>query len=225
MKYKHSILAAFCVTASLATAGVTTTTVDKNPAPPPPPPDPCAGPISYNNVELLYAYTDWDNFGGDGDGGILRLEWSPIANLYFTIGAEYNDFDLGNIWTLHAGIGGYFPLTHNIHIAADAGVLYSDWEIDFDDIKVPTPVGDLVDDNDSDNDTGWYVRPHLRAKWGCLTVHAGALYSDVGNNDDFEQWSWFVNAYYQVAHNWDLTAGYRGGETADVFTAGVRWRY
>jgi hypothetical protein len=224
MKYKASILAALCLTAGVATAGVMTTTVDTGKTQPPPPPiDPCAGPISYNNVELLYAYTDWDDFDTDGDGGILRLEFSPMANLYFTAGGEYHDFDFGEIWYLSAGIGGYFPLTQNIHIAADAGVLYAD--IETDDYPIVKPLGFDDDDDDffeDDGDWGWYARPHLRAKWGCLTVHAGATYVDV---NEFEEWSWFVSGYYQVCANWDLTVGYRDGENADVVTAGVRWRY
>ncbi len=44
--------------------------------------DPCAGPISYNNAELLYAYTDYDNFSDNGSGALLRIEYSAWDNLY-----------------------------------------------------------------------------------------------------------------------------------------------
>jgi hypothetical protein len=223
MKKTATILATLALGVTSTFAGVAPAPVQTGKGQPPPPPmDPCAGPISYNNVELLYAYTDWDDFDTDGDGGILRLEFSPMANLYFTAGGEYHDFDFGEIWYLSAGIGGYFPLTQNIHIAADAGLLYAD--IETDDYLIPTPVGDNGDGDffEDDGDWGWYVRPHLRAKWGCLTVHAGATYTDV---NEFEEWSWFVNGYYQIWHNWDITVGYRDGENADVVTAGLRWRY
>jgi hypothetical protein len=223
MKKTTSILAALAMGVVSATAGVEPAPVSsgKGVAPPPPPIDPCAGPISYNNVELLYVYTDLD-FGGDnGDGGRLNIEYSPMANFYLRLGGEYSTFDIVDTWWLYGGIGAYFPLTDNIHIAADGGVVYSD--ISVDDYLVVEPLGDNGDLDD--NDTGWYVRPHIRAKWGCFEVHAGATYRDVWED---ESWNYWVAAYYQVAPNWDITAGYSDGDgdlDGEVITAGVRWRY
>jgi hypothetical protein len=212
MKKTATILAALSLSLALSNAGVAPVVTGKNP-PPPPPVDPCAGPISYSNIELLYANTDWGGSGDNADGVVLRGEYSPMANLYLTAGVSFSSDDYSDDWFLHAGIGGYLPLTENIHVAADAGVLYNDVEYDY-------PTGSLGDDSDSD--TGWYARPHLRAKFGCLTVHAGALYTDIWDEDD---WSWFVNAYYQLNANWDLTAGYHDGDGFETVTAGVRFRF
>ena len=218
MKKPSAILAALVMGATTAIAGVAAAPSGKA-VTAPPPVDPCAGAVSYNNVELLYAYTDFGGYLDSADGGVLRAEFSPMANLYFTASVGYDDWNTGNLWSLSAGVGGYVPLTDNIHIAADAGVLYADWEQDR--YSSVTP-GIINRDTVSDSDTGWYVRPHLRAKFGCLTLHAGAMYQDAGDSDD---WSWFANAYYQVAQNWDLTAGYSDGDDAERITAGVRYRY
>ena len=219
MKKTTTILASLALGMAAATAGV-------SPAPAPtgkgvaaPPMDPCAGPISYNNVELLYASTDFDGGGDSGDGAILRVEHSLMENFYITASASYSDYDYGNTWLLTAGVGGYVPLSEHIHLAADAGIVYVDWEQDYyTAVKGTTVTRHTI----SDNDTGWYVRPHLRAKFGCLTMHAGAQYTDVSDSED---WSWFVNAYYQVAQAWDITAGYSDADEAQTWTAGVRWRY
>jgi hypothetical protein len=207
MKKATTVLVALAMGAATAFAGTAPAPSGKGPAPAPPM-DPCAGPISYNNIELLYAYTDFDGGGDNGNGGKLNIEYSPAPNFYITAGAEYVDTDFGNAWLLNGGIGGYIPLTQNVHLAADAGILWSD--VDYDGI------------GGSDSDTGWYVRPHLRAKFGCLTAHVGAEYSDVFND---ERWSGFVNLYYQINPSWDLTAGVRFNDDATTITAGARFRY
>jgi outer membrane cobalamin receptor len=219
MKKTTAILAALSMGLLTATAGVAPAPVTgKNP--PPPPPDPCAGPISYNNIELLYANTDLGGYyDDDSDGVVLRAEYSPANNIYLTASGGYHDWDSGNMWQLSAGIGAYVPLTDNIHLAADGGVCYVDWEQDYYRSSKGSSTSYYTV---SDSDTGWYVRPHLRAKFGCLTVHAGATYKDVGDEDD---WSWFVSAYYQIMQNWDLTVGYSDGDQSETITGGVRMRY
>ncbi|HWB07381.1 MAG TPA: hypothetical protein VG796_30425 [Verrucomicrobiales bacterium] len=213
MKKTTTILAALTMGAVTALAGT-------EPPPPvstgkgtvPPPMDPCAGPISYNNIEILYAYTDFDGNSDEGHGAQINIEYSPTSNFYLTLGGEWTNVDEGDLWTVHGGIGGYVPLTPNIHLAADGGALWS--KFDFDD--------DFGLSDDDEDEWGWYVRPHLRAKWGCLTIHAGAEYRDV---EDFEEWSGFAALYYQINPAWDLTAGVRFGEDVTTVTAGVRWRY
>ena len=217
MKKTATILAALAMGAATATAGVAPAPTGKGVAMPPPM-DPCAGPISYNNVELLYAYTDFDGYGDSADGGVLRAEYSPMANVFFTGSVAYDDWSSGNMWRLSAGVGGYVPLTDNIHLAADGGIIYVDSEQDY---YVTTGTSSSKRTYSS-SDTGWYIRPHLRAKFGCLTLHAGAVYEDVGPDNN---WSWYANAYYQVAQNWDLTVGYADGDNAQRITAGVRMRY
>jgi len=186
--------------------------------------DPCAGPISYNNAELLYAYTDYDLGGDSGDGVILRLEYSAWDNFYLAGGASYHEADGIDLWSLTAGFGGYVPLTENIHLVGEAGVLWTSW--DGEDVWVVDSSDPNLGywDDGEDDEFGWYFRPHFRAKWGCLEAHVGALYSDYGG--DFEdEWAGFVNLYYQVAPNWDITAGVTFGEDTTMITGGARYRY
>lgn len=227
MKTSHALLsgalALFTVfTASQAPAGTTTyTTTDKAPVPAQPPMEPCAGPISYSNIELLYAYTDFDSGLGSDDhtnGAQLNIEWSPFQNFYLAVGGEWFSEEDADLWVLHGGIGGYFPLTDHIHIAADGGILWTD--IEFDD--------DVFGGDNSDSDTGWYVRPHLRGKWGCFEAQAGALYRDMGDfNADGEdgRWAGFAKLYYHLTTSLDLTAGVLVDEDFTQVTGGVRWRF
>jgi hypothetical protein len=212
MNKTTTILAALAMGAATAMAG-TPAPEPTGKGPMPTPMDPCATPISYNNIELLYAYTDFDGGGDDGNGIQLNLEYSPAPNFFLTLGGEWTNTDFGDAWLAHGGIGGYVALTPNIHLAADGGALWGDFDED-DDF---TSGGD--DDSD---DWGWYVRPHLRGKWGCLTIHAGAEYQDIF---DQEEWSGFAKLYYQINPAWDLTAGVRFAEDETQVTAGVRFRY
>jgi hypothetical protein len=227
MKKTAIILATFAMGVTSAIAGPPPPApVDKGPVPGPAPMDPCATPISYNNIEALYASTDWGGFEDSADGGILRAEYSPWQNIYIAGGVEYSDVEFGDLWIFNIGLGGYFPLTPNIHIAADGGYVYADFELDDDEFG-----GD-----DSDSEDGWYVRPHIRAKWRCLTAHAGALYRDLNDDDDGSSengddgdsgdWAWFVQLYYQIHPNWDITAAYMDGdEDFDQWSAGVRFKF
>jgi hypothetical protein len=187
----------------------------------PAPVEPCAGPISYSNIELLYAYTDWDdNFGSNDhtNGAQLNIEFSPFQSFYLTAGAEWFSESDADLWILHAGIGGYFPLSEHIHLAVDGGALWTD--IEFDD--------DVFAGDNSESDWGWYVRPHLRAKWGCFEAHAGALYRDMG---DFNrgggdgQWAGFAQLYYHITTSLDITAGVLCDEDFTQVTGGLRWRF
>lgn len=221
MKKHTTILALMAFGLATATAGVAPAPSGKGAAMPPPA-DPCAGPISYNNVELIYATTDSD-LGNSEDGLSVRLEYSPMANLYFTGAISYSDTDFGNSFSLSAGIGGFVPLTENIHLAGDIGLLYAD----FDTCRLiqrDTKGNNFICIKDSESDTGWYVRPHVRAKMGCLEAHAGFEYLDINGEDD---WSWYLQLYYQVAPGWDITAGYSQWDQSnqDTFTAGVRYKF
>lgn len=228
MKKATTILAALAMGAVTAAAGTAPAPMSsgKGPAPSAPVMDPCAGPISYSNVELLYAYTDIDNYSDNGNGARLNIEYSPFQNLYFRFAGSYDTFDTngdnhvaaaaGNYgsdsidyWTVSAGIGGYVPLTENIHLAGDAGIIYEKWD---------------GGGGGNDDDTGWYVRPHLRAKWGCLEAQLGAQYTDVGDNSS-DEWSGFAKLYYQVSPGWDLTAGVRYSDNITEWSGGVRYRF
>jgi hypothetical protein len=220
MKKTTSLIAALTLGAATAFAGTHPAPMSSGKNPPPPPPaDPCAGPISYNNIELLYAWTDFDHANNDGNGFQLNLEYAPTSNFFLTAGAEYSTGDDVDLWLVHLGIGGYFALTPNIHLAVDGGALWSDISID-NNGPVVNPLGNGNGDGDG-NEWGWYIRPHLRAKWGCLTVHLGAEYRDIFRGD----WAGYGKLYYQINPAWDLTAGVRFSEDETQVTAGVRFRY
>ena len=120
-----TILAMLAAGAVTASAGVRTAI----PAPVPvKPSEPCAGAISYNNAEMLYAYTDYDNFSDNGSGALLRLEYSAWDNFYLAGGASYQDVDGVDMWVLSGGVGAYMALTDNIHLVAEAGALWTSYE-------------------------------------------------------------------------------------------------
>ena len=228
MKKTSAILAALSVGVVTAVAGVAPAPSYSGKEAPtsPPPVDPCAGPISYNNIELLYANTDWGG-GGSNDGVILRAEYSPMQNLYLAASIQYTDTDsafVRDVWDFDIGVGGYFPLTENIHIAADVGYTHQR----FDDLH-----GTAAPFWHEHSDGGWYARPHFRGKWGCLTVHAGAIYRNLDvddqRDDDFFEggdWAYFAQVYYQLHANWDITAGYLNGEhDLEQWTVGARYRF
>ena len=206
-------------TISIAAAGVTPAPVSSGKLVTPPTGDRCAGPISYRSAELLYAGTDFGGFRDEADGIVLRAEYALMSNFFLTGSAGYDEWSSGNMWTLSGGAGAYWPLTENIHLVAEAGVV---WAASEQDVAWSVTPGVINYDTTSDDDFGWYVRPHLRAKFGCFTIHAGAVYEDVADSD---HWGWFARAYFQVAPNWDVTAGYSDAEETETFTAGVRYRY
>lgn len=249
MNKTTTILAMMALSLATATAGV-----EPAPAPSgkgvsmPPPSDPCAGPISYNSLELLYAnssssyrtyYHDgFTSHNDDAQGLKVNFEYSPMSNFYLRLTGSYSDADYWNSWGFSAGIGGYIALTENIHLAADGGLIWVDSELDGltdddgDANRLELGLNkDSDDDNDGilrrytffdDSDTGWYVRPHIRAKFSCFEIHAGATYVDVWNEED---WNLFVNVYYQIAQGWDITGGYTEFNDEDTWTIGARRRF
>lgn len=211
-------LAALTVSALTATAGTHSGKAIPT-APPAAPMDPCAVPISYNNVEALYAYTDWDDLDDHGNGGILRAEFSPFQNFYVALGAEYHEVSDVDIWALSGGIGGYVALSENIHLAVDGGVYWYNVDGDDDGSSSGSSGGGFDED-----DVGWYVRPHIRARFGCFEIHAGAKYTKV-DDFDIDEWAAFADLYYQVSPGWDLTAGVQWSNERTQVTGGARYRF
>jgi hypothetical protein len=228
MKHTALILAGIALSAATATAG-TPAPMDKNP---PPPADPCAGPISYTNIELLYERT---NFSGnsrssdDGNAGVIRYEYG-IKDFYFNVDVDRNSYDYTvptirdqslawkvDEWKVRASLGGHIALRDNIHLAGDVGIVYSNR-----DGKARAIGATVAREGFNDDDVGWYIRPQLRAKWGCWTLHAGGEYEDIGGDD---HWSVFGRVYYQISPQWDLMLGAATGDDADVYSGGIRWRF
>ena len=206
-----------------ATAGTYTTTTDKNvvQTQPQPPAEPCAGPISYSNVELLYTYTDFDvNFGDDNaNGGRIAMEWALNDRFYLAVGADYMAGDDVDLWIINGGVGAAIPLTENIHAVIEGGALWVDLEYD----DAFTGTG-----SDSESDWGWYAKPHLRGKWGCFEAQLGAVYRDLGDfnpGDSDGRWAGFGKLFYHLNQNWDVTAGVLFDEDMTQWSGGLRWRF
>lgn len=233
MKQATTILASLVMGAFTAAAGtVAPAPVGKNPVIPPAA-DPCPGGISYTNIELMYVYTDPDGGGDNGDGVDLRLTYALNQSLYLVADAAYNDFGGWDQTHPALGVGGHISLTQNIDAAMDAGVVWYDQELSAFEDRAGL---------DGD-DFGWYVRPHFRAKFGCLEAHLGAQYVEVnGDSVDFdnqvrgtthsksigweiEEWSYFLDLYYHINANWDIAAGAAISDDYNSFRAGVRYRF
>ena len=178
--------------------------------------------ISYDNVSLYYQYRTADFLGidVDGHGAGLGLEISPVDHLYFALGGSWTDIDFGvdlDYWQANAGIGGYIPITNNIHFVTEVGVNYANLALaDFDDI--------------STDDWGVYVTPHFRAKWGFFETHVGVSYTS--NELVLSEWNAFAKFLFEVSPELDLfVAGTYGFEEADGFDdvfgaqAGIRFKF
>ncbi len=161
------------------------------------PPVACPGGIAYNTVEADYVHI-WADEGEDLDGANLELTYSPFAHIYVTGTASVLELDGDDIWGYTAGAGFFTPIAENIDIVLEAGAQFDESE------------------------TIFYARPHLRAKFGCLELHAGAkLYC----YDDNNQWGGFVSAYYEVCPNVDLGVTGLYTEDATSIQAGMRFKF
>ncbi len=189
--------------------------------------------ISYSNISLSKQYASGNlSLGGpsgqkidlDLDGVALAIEYSPVNNLYVALGGSYNEIEasanigpfsqsinLGDYWTANAGIGGYIPLTGNIHFVTELGANYADFL-------------------NQDNAWGIYVTPHLRASFGKFETHLGATY----NSNDFAstEWNAFLRLIYAATPELDLfVTGSLGLSSAnpvqdvDGVSAGLRYKF
>jgi hypothetical protein len=188
--------------------------------------------ISYSNISLSKQYASGSIFNGfadaDLDGVALALEYSPVNNLYVALGGSYNEIEasldiplelvdasmsagLGDYWTANAGVGGYIPLTSNIHFVTELGASY-------------------VDFLNQDNAWGIYVTPHIRASFGKFETHLGATY----NSNDFAttEWNGFLRLIYAATTELDLfVTGSLGLSDSDIVqdvagvSAGLRYKF
>jgi hypothetical protein len=180
---------------STATAGTSAPSgKSSQPVAMPPPAVACPGGIAYNTIEADWVHI-WADEGPDADGANLELSYSPFNNVYVTGTAAVIDAEGDDIWGYTAGAGYFTPITENIDLVLEAGAIFDETE------------------------NAFYARPHFRAKFGCLELHAGAKYY----NYDDQQWGGFVSAYYEVAQNVDL--GVSGFYTEDATSIQVGLRY
>lgn len=213
-------IATLALTLAAATVNAGTSAPAKAPVPQPVYEEPNL--ISYDNVSLFYQYrsADFLGFDVDGHGAGLGLEISPVDHLYFALGGSWTDIDFGvdlDYWQGNAGIGGYIPITNNIHFVTEVGANYANLSLaDFDEI--------------STDDWGVYVTPHFRAKWGFFETHVGVSYTS--NELVLSEWSAFAKLLFEVSPDLDLfVAGTYGFEEADGFDdvfgaqAGIRFKF
>ena len=173
--------------------------------------------ISYRNFSLGYLRNSADLGNGltTGSNGIAAaLEYSPVNNLYVAAGGSFSEFrTLGqndDYWTANAGVGGYIPLTGNIHFVTEVGASY-------------------IQGAGAGNDWGLYVTPHIRAKFGKFETHLGATYNS--NDLALDEWTGFLRLLYEVAPNTDLYVTGSIGLTEDNadsiygLQAGIRLKF
>ncbi len=175
----------------------------------------CSTEISYSSIEADWNHTFVSQNGFDDANGIgVKLEYSPINQLYFVGEGDWStgSFDGSDIdgWGALAGVGGYLPINSSLHFATDIGGIWEGSKFQ----------GDKVSDG------GWYVRPHLRAKFACAEIHVGGKF--VCLNDFGNRWEIFGDVYYEVAPHFDLTVGAATvleGDRDWTLKAGARYRF
>ena len=168
--------------------------------------------ISYNLLEVNWLHTEWDIAGLDSSDGVgLNLSYSPFQNFYLTAGGAWQSVDTArdsaDLWAANVGIGGYVPVTSNIHFVTEVGAAFYGFD--------NSPIG-------SDDESSVYVRPHFRGRWGNVEVHAGAAWT---NADITNEWAGFGRVYFGITPNWDLGAGISAGKEEFTVNAGIRLRY
>lgn len=189
---KKTILALLAAASVPAMAGTTMVPASKGPVVQPAPLDPCAGGITYNHFQVDWIRTDVD--GGDVYNGVdLNLEYQFVNPVYFA--ASYSLQSPDDVWGVTLGLGGHLPLMDNVDFATDLGALLTD------------------------GDDGFYVRPHIRAKFGCLEVHAGAKLICL---DGENVWEGFGHLYYRVCSPADIGVGISASEDAWTLSVGMR---
>lgn len=161
--------------------------------------------ISYNNLFINYNYSSADFLGVDVDGHGVQagVEYSPVNHLYLALNGGWSNLEVDfsglglgvssldfDYWTLNAGVGGYLPITNNIHFVTEVGASYAN--LGFNDFGV----------NVSTDDWGIYVMPHFRAKFGIFETHLGVTY----NSNDVvpSEWTGFARLLFEVAPQLDL---------------------
>ncbi|MCA1963325.1 MAG: hypothetical protein LDL31_05210 [Prosthecobacter sp.] len=179
--------------------------------------------ISYSNLSLSWlrqwAEVDGAPIDADSNGVALGLEFSPVKHLYLSLGGSWSNIEFsgpggtldGDYWTFHGGVGGWIPLADNIHFVTEVGGHYGQLDID----------GGL-----RQNSWGVYVTPHIRAKFGALETHLGAIYNS--NDTALADWSAFVRVLYEVCSGCDLfvtgTCGFQSQDFDSAFGLNVGLR-
>ena len=196
-----SLLASAAVTAS-AIAGTPVRDGKAGPVAPPAPPE-CAEGISYSNFETDWVHSWGRNDNQNADGVNAEVSVALTDNLYFHTAGLWASGSEVDIWGANVGLGGHIPLAHNIDFVTEAGGAFSG-----------------ADHASSNN--GFYVQPHLRAKFGCVELRAGATFYDLKESDD---WEGFASLYYQFAPHTDLAVRGIFSEYSSTLQLGLRYKF
>ncbi len=174
--------------------------------------------ISYSNISLSKQYASGklvptqlpiNNLELDLEGFALALEYSPADNLYFALGVSRSevtakipdgilpvplDFEVGDYWAVNTGIGGFIPLTKNIHFVTELGANYA---VLFSSLQSlgASPASDA-------SDWGFYAIPHIRAQFGKFETHVGASYTT--SDTATSEWNGFLRLLYAATPELDL---------------------
>ena len=207
-------LAIALASASLAGVAIAGPAAPVAPAKGPVAPGPVAvdSGLSYNLLEVGWLHTESDFPGIDsGDGVGLSLSYSPFQNFYLAASGAWESLDTvagsADIWSATAGVGGYIPLTNNIHFVTEVGAAFFGYD-------------NFV--TGSDDEVGVYVTPHFRGRWGQFEAHVGAQWVDA---DFSNEWAGFGRLYYGLTQNLDLAAGVSLGSDETTVNVGLRLRY
>ena len=163
----------------------------------------CAEGISYSNVEADWVHS-WGRKGDPNADGInTEVSWALTNNLYIHGAGLWADAAGVNVWGANVGLGAHAPLAHNLDFVVEAGGAFSGAE-------------------HTASNNGYYVQPHLRAKFGCVELRAGATYYDLKYSDN---WEGFASIYYQVAPHVDLAVRGIFSDYSDTLQVGVRYKF
>ncbi len=175
--------------------------------------------ISYSNISLSKQYASGklgatqlpiNNIELDLEGFALALEYSPADNLYVALGVSRSevkaklpalgflpvplDFEVGDYWAVNTGIGGFIPLTKNIHFVTELGANYA---VLFSSLQS----SDALTASDA-SDWGFYAIPHIRAQFGKFETHVGASYTT--SDTATSEWNGFLRLLYAATPELDL---------------------
>ena len=163
----------------------------------------CPEGISYSNLELdwVHAWGRGDNQNANGING--EVSWALTNNLYLHAAGLWANGDEVDIWGANVGLGAHAPLVRNVDFVVEGGGAFSG-----------------VEHGSSNN--GFYVQPHLRAKFGCVELRGGATYYNLKDGDD---WEGFASLYYQFAPHTDLAIRGIFSRYTDTLQVGIRYKF
>jgi hypothetical protein len=126
--------------------------------------------FSYNNIEVSYLKTEFDDADVDGNGFAVAGSLELGSNVFATASLNDNDYDEGiSSSALSLGFGFNWGLTPNLDLVS--GVSYERFKVKL------SGVG-------SASDSGFGLNAGLRGRIGALELSGGLKYVDYGDGSD-----------------------------------------